>query len=131
MSKFNFVRTLIVLAFFCVAVGFSMLAQAAPQVRTIELNCDGYIVKLKNSGIVHGTISSEAGKWTELYLNGALKPNDNVLLLNPETLRLAAIGETTISGVRNLVLRIYASQQDYNTGFSQHNLVCRKLVNGE
>ena len=72
MNKFNLARALIVLALFCVALGLSALANAAePAPRKIALNCDGYIVKLHNSGIVRGTISFEAGRWTELYINGA------------------------------------------------------------
>lgn len=132
MNKFNLARALIVLAFFCVALGLSTLTNAAePAPRKIALNCDGYIVKLHNSGIVRGTISFESGHWTELYINGAKKQPDDVLLLNPSTLRLAVLGSTHISGVKRLVLRIYASQLDYNTGFAQHNLVCRKLVDGK
>lgn len=132
MNKFNLARDLIVLAFFCVALGLSTRAHAAePAPRKIALNCDGYIVKLHNSGIVRGTISFESGRWTELYINGAKKQPDDVLLLNPNTLRLAVLGLTHISGVKRLVLRIYASQLDYNTGFAQHNLVCRKLVDGK
>lgn len=132
MNKFNLARALIVLAFFCVALGLSALANAAePASRKIALSCDGYIVELHDSGIIRGTISFEAGRWTELYINGAKKQPDDVLLLNPSTLRLAVLGSTYISGVKRLVLRIYASQLDYNTGFAQHNLICRKAVDGE
>lgn len=132
MNKFNLARALIVLAFFCVALGLSTLANAAePASRKIVLNCDGYIVELHDSGILRGTISFEAGRWTELYINGAKKQPDDVLLLNPSTLRLAVLGSTYISGVKRLVLRIYASQLDYNTGFAQHSLICRKAVDGE
>ncbi len=101
MNKFNPARALIVLAFFCVALGLSTLAHAAePAPRKIALNCDGYIVKLHNSGIVRGTISFESGHWTELYINGAKRQPDDVLLLNPNTLRLAVLGSTHISGVK-------------------------------
>lgn len=134
MNKFNAYKTLILVAVLGIALATTMAhaeSRKPNPERTIALNCDGYSVDLQNTGIIQGTISFEEGKWTEVYINGVTRQPDEVLLLNVSTLRLAVLGPTYISGVRVLALHIYRNQTDYNLGYAQHDLRCRRQVNGE